>query len=133
MALAAPMSGANVAVTHYTPALCPPMAEHTSQEYPANAACCWVGNGQGPEGSYAGGNLDPSHITVWLRLYKQGNVYTPWLSLDGTTWIRENAWSLHPSSAAFPIKIGVFAQNNQQVTAPGAQAWFDYIHVYTQP
>lgn len=130
--LVAPMTGANVAVTQYTHNLCPPMAEHTSQEYPANAACCWVGNGQGPGGSYAGGNLDPSRITVWLRIYRHGDVYTPWLSLDGKNWMRENAWTLKSSSPAFPMKIGVFAQNNQQANAPGAQAWFDYFNVYTQ-
>lgn len=131
--LSAPMSGANVAVKQYTRELCPPQSEHTSQEYPASLACCWAGMGQGPSGSYQGGNLDPSRITVWVRLYRRGDVYTPWFSLDNKTWTRENAWSLKPSSSAFPIKIGVFAQNNQQVTATGAQSWFDYFRVYTQP
>jgi len=130
--LAAPMTGANVAVTTYTHDLCPPLAEHTSQEYPASLTCCWSGLGQGPNGAYKGGNLDPSRVTVWLRIYRHDNVYTPWLSLDDKTWLREDAWTLTPSSAAFPVKIGLFAQNNQQVSATGAQAWFDYVHVYTQ-
>ena len=130
--LSHPMTGANVAVTQYSHELCPPLAEHTSQEYPASLKCCWAGNAQGPNGSYLGGNLDPSHITVWLRIYRHGDVYTPWFSLDDKTWTRENAWTLTSSSSEFPLKIGLFAQNNQQVDATGAQAWFDYFHVYAQ-
>ena len=131
--LRGPMSGANVAVLQYGTAACPPTSEHTSQEYPASLTCCFVGNGQGPNGSYAGGNLDPSRITVWLRIYRSGNVYTPWFSLDGTAWSRENAWTLKANDSAFPLKIGMFAQDNQNIANPGAQAWFDYVHVYQMP
>ena len=86
--------------------------------------------GQGPSGAYSGGNLDPSRITVWLRIYRDGNVYTPWYSLDDKTWYRENAWTLASTGRGFPLRIGLFAQDNQNVTDPGADAWFDYVHVY---
>ncbi len=131
--LRAPMTGSSVAVGRYGPEACPPTSEHTSQEYPASLACCFVGNGQGPSGSYLGGNLDPSRITAWLRIYRQGNVYTPWFSLDGKTWSRENAWTLGASGSGFPLRIGLFAQDNQNITDPGADAWFDYVHVYSMP
>jgi arabinan endo-1,5-alpha-L-arabinosidase len=131
--LRGPMSGASVATLQYGSAACPPTSEHTSQEYPANLTCCFVGNGQGPGGGYLGGNLDPSRITVWLRVYRNGNIYTPWFSLDGKTWSRENAWTLNPSGAGFPMRIGLFAQDNQNIANPGANAWFDYVHVYQVP
>jgi arabinan endo-1,5-alpha-L-arabinosidase len=127
--LAAPMTGANVAVKQYSHSACPPMSEHTSQEYPASLRCCFVANGQGPSGNYPGGDLDPARITVWLRIYRKGDTYTPWFSLDGHSWTREDAWTLRPSSKNFPIRIGLFAQNNQQTNVQGAEAWFDYFKV----
>lgn len=129
--LAAPMPGARTSVGHYTSALCPATSDHTSQEAPASLACCFVGNAQGPsaDGTYAGGNADPSRITVWLRLYKDGDVYTPYLSHDGRSWQREDAWTLH-ASGQFPVRIGLFASDNGALGVAGAQAWFDYVHVY---
>ncbi len=128
--LGSPMSGTTVATVQYSAAACPPNSEHTSQEYPASLSCCFVGNGQGPSGAYLGGNLDPSRITVWLRIYRDGDVYTPWYSLDDKTWYRENAWTLSSTGRDFPLRIGLFAQDNQNITDPGADAWFDYVHVY---
>ncbi len=129
--LGSPMSGTTVATVQYSVAACPATSEHTSQEYPANLACCFAGNGQGPSGAYLGGNLDPSRITVWLRIYRDGDVYTPWYSLDDKTWYRENAWTLTSTGRGFPLRIGLFAQDNQNITNPGANAWFDYVHVYS--
>ena len=80
--------------------------------------------------AYGGGNMDPSRITVWLRIYRDGNVYTPWYSLDDKDWYRENAWTLASTGRGFPLRIGLFAQDNQNITDPGANAWFDYVHVY---
>jgi arabinan endo-1,5-alpha-L-arabinosidase len=127
--LAAPMTGANVAVTAYSTRACPATAEHTSQEFPVNQRA-WSANGEGPTPTFAGGNQDPSRVTVTVRIYRHGDVYTPWYTVNGSTWYRANAWTLKPSSPAFPLRIGLFAQNNQQVAAAGAQAWFDYVHVY---
>ncbi len=132
-ALTGPQPGSNTAISRYSDQRCPAAAEHTSQEAPANRTCCWVGNGQGPsaDGSFRGGNADPSHITVWLRIYKKGETYTPWLSYDRASWQRENAWTLTASSPRFPIRVGLVAEDNGASGVPGAQAWFDYFHLYT--
>lgn len=122
--LSGPSPGGDVAVHRYDLAACPPNSEHTSQEGPARLGCCWNGNGQ------PGADADPSNITVYLRIYRDGDVYTPWYSYDGVAWERENAWTLRPAGPGFPIRIGLFASNNHQTGAAGAQAWFDYVHVY---
>ncbi len=61
---------------------------------------------------------------------RDGNVCTPWYSLDDKSWYRENAWTLASTGRDFPLRIGLFAQDNQNITDPGADAWFDYVHVY---
>lgn len=124
--LDAPVPGANVATKEYSAAACPPRSEHHSQEYPAAKRCCWDGNGRAD---------DPSRITVYLRLYKQGDVITPWYSHDGQTWTRENAWTLEAVNDGFPPKIALYASSNHKADDPGARAkaWFDYVRVYPLP
>lgn len=122
--LDAPVPGANVATTDYSSSACPPRSEHHSQEYPAALRCCWDGNGRAD---------DPSRITVQLRLYKQGDVITPWYSHDGRSWYRENAWTLTAASDAFPLKIALYASANHKANDPGARAkaWFDHVTVHS--
>lgn len=118
-----PVPGAHVATTQYSPGACPPRSEHHSQEYPAALRCCWDGNGRAD---------DPSRVTVHLRLYRQGEVITPWYSFDGTRWFRENAWSLPPIDDDFPLKIALYASGNHKANDSGAKAraWFDYVRVH---
>ncbi len=118
-----PMSGAQVAIHNYTATQCPAQSDHSSQEYPVNF------NKFQPNGQ-AGADINPSNITAYLRIYKDGSVFTPWYSHDNMTWDRADAWTLNVSSSQFPFQIGLFAQNNQFVNKMGANAWFDYLHVY---
>ena len=121
--LEGPMSGAYVAIGQYTPTQCPAQSDHSSQEYPVNFDA-FVPNGQ------TGGNINPGNVSAYLRIYREGNILSPWYSHDNRSWSRANAWSLETYNDRFPFQIGLFAQNNQQTDVQGADAWFDYVYVY---
>lgn len=95
--LQAPSPNSNVAVTAYTHDLCPNEGE--SWDYLTNAQP--ITNGLTAP--------DP-HVTDWLRIYRQGNVYTPYVSVDGAHWVRGAAWDLSAADPTrFPVRIGLFA------------------------
>jgi hypothetical protein len=70
-------------------------------------------------------------VTDWLRIYRHGDVYTPYSSVDGIHWVQGTAWDLTAASSAFPVKIGLFAFSSGSVNTIPAN--FDYVHVYRQP
>ncbi|EFH85759.1 family 43 glycosylhydrolase [Ktedonobacter racemifer] len=113
-----PSPTSNIAVKAYTTQQCP--LEGESWDYLSN-----------PQPTQNGSTATKPTVITWLRIYRDGNVYTPYSSVDGVHWIRGNAWDLSPVSSAYPIKIGLFGFSSGPVnTIP---AYFDYVHVYNQP
>jgi arabinan endo-1,5-alpha-L-arabinosidase len=113
-----PAPGSNVAVHTYTRDQCPNEGE----------AWDYFTNRQPTEN---GSTADNPQVTDWLRIYRHGNIYTPYTSVDGSHWVKGAAWDLEPASPSFPIKIGLFAfSGGPNNTIP---ALFDYVHVYSAP
>ena len=113
-----PADPSQVAVTTYTHQQCPNEGE--AWDYLTN-----------PNPTENGSTATNPQVTDYLRIYRNGNVYTPYTSLDGTNWVKGAAWNLTAASSSFPIRIGVFA-----FAAGGGQdiqAHFHYIHVYSEP
>jgi arabinan endo-1,5-alpha-L-arabinosidase len=116
--IAAPAPGSNVAVTPYTHEQCPNEGE--AWDYLTNAAP-----------TVNGVTAASPQVTDWLRIYRTGNIYTPYTSVDGQTWVKGAAWEITAASPAFPVKIGLFAfagGSKQHIPAR-----FDYVHVYSEP
>ncbi|GHO88388.1 hypothetical protein KSZ_63940 [Dictyobacter formicarum] len=113
-----PAPGSNIAIKTYTAQQCP--LEGESWDYLSN-----------PQPTMNGSTATKPTVTTWLRVYRNGNVYTPYSSLDGVHWVRGNSWDLSAVSAAYPIKIGLFAFSSGPVNTIPAN--FDYVHVYSQP
>ncbi|GLV53406.1 hypothetical protein KDH_02600 [Dictyobacter sp. S3.2.2.5] len=113
-----PAPGSNVAIKTYTAQQCP--LEGESWDYLSN-----------PKPTVNGSTATNPTVTMWLRVYRAGNVYTPYSSLDDVHWVKGNSWDLNPASAAYPIKIGLFAFSAGPVNTIPAK--FDYVHVYSQP
>ncbi len=113
-----PSPSSIVAVMTYTAAQCPNEGEGwdylTNPQLTANGSTAY----------------NPS-VTDWLRIYRNGDTYTPYVSLDHVHWVRGQAWTLTAASPSFPIRIGLFAfsggPNND------VPALFDYVHVYQEP
>jgi beta-glucosidase len=66
----------------------------------------------------------PSNNTIWLRMTKQGDVYTTSYSLDGDTWVP--VWST--GATLSNIKVGMLAFNGAATTT-NQQVGFDFFHV----
>ena len=113
-----PSSSSNVAVKTYTHSQCP------------NEGESWD-NLVNPNPTVNGSTAYNPTVTVWLRIYRHGDVYTPYSSVDGTNWVKGAAWSMQAADANFPIKIGLFAFSGGP--ANDVPAYFDYVHVYAQP
>jgi len=113
-----PSATSNVAIKTYTRDLCPNEGE--SWDYLSN-----------PRPTVNGSTASNPTVTDWLRIYRHGNVYTPYSSLDGIHWVKGAAWNLTASASNFPVKIGLFAFSAG--TANNIPAYFDYVHVYSQP
>ena len=112
-----PSPTSNIAIKTYTAQQCPQEGE--SWDYLSNA-----------QPTANGSTATKPTVTTWLRIYRNGNVYTPYSSVDGVHWNRGNAWDLSPASPAYPIKIGLFGFSSGPVnTIP---AYFDYVHTYSQ-
>jgi arabinan endo-1,5-alpha-L-arabinosidase len=110
-----PLGGSNVAISTYTHAQCPNEGE--AWDYLTN-----------PKPTENGGTATDPQVIDYLRIYRSGNVYTPYTSVDGSHWVRGAAWELTAADVGFPIKIGLFA-----FAAGGGldiPARFDYVHVY---
>ncbi len=115
--IARPAPGSNVAVTSYTRDQCPNEGE--SWDNLSNAQPITNGlTAQAP------------NVTDYLRIYRRGNVYQPYSSIDGVNWVKGVAWSLTAVDAAHPIKIGLFAFSAGSNQIP---AFFDYVHVSSLP
>ena len=112
-----PSATSNVAVTTYTRDLCPNEGE--SWDYLTNA-----------QPSPNGASAQAPTVTDYLRIYRHGDVYQPYTSVDGVNWVKGAAWSLSAVDAAHPIKIGLFAFSGGSGRAP---AFFDYVHVSNLP
>ena len=69
-------------------------------------------------------------MTDWLRIYKQGDVYTAYTSLDNVNWVRGQSWDFRPQDITYPVKIGLFAFSGGPHN--DVPALFDYFHVYTR-
>ncbi|MFZ0215950.1 MAG: family 43 glycosylhydrolase, partial [Candidatus Dormiibacterota bacterium] len=110
-----PSATSNIAVTAYTHALCPNEGE--AWDEPSNGSPT-------PNGATA----QAPQVTTWLRVYVHGDVYTPYTSLDGTNWVKGQAWSLDPVSSAFPIRIGLYAFAGGASNSVPAE--FDYLRVF---
>jgi len=83
-----------------------------------------------PNPTVNGSTASNPTVTDWLRIYRNGNVYTPYVSLDNKDWVKGAAWSLTAANH-YPIKIHLFAFSGGPAnTIP---AYFDYVHVYSQP
>jgi len=112
-----PSPTSNIALKTYTRDQCPNEGE--SWDYFTN-----------PNPTVNGSTASNPTVTDWLRIYRNGNVYTPYVSLDNKHWVKGAAWSLTAANH-FPIKIGLFAFSGGPAnTIP---AYFDYVHVYSQP
>lgn len=110
-----PSASSNIAIKAYTAQQCP--SEGESWDYLAN-----------PQPTASGSTASQPTVTNWLRIYRNGNVYTPYSSLDGIHWIKGAAWSLQAAAANFPLKIGLFAFSGG--SANTIPIYFDYVHVY---
>jgi len=113
-----PSATSNIAIKTYTRDQCPNEGE--SWDYLSN-----------PQPTVNGSTASHPTVTNWLRIYRHGNVYTPYSSLDGIHWVKGAAWSLTASAPNFPVKIGLFAFSAG--TANNIPAYFDYVRVYSQP
>lgn len=113
-----PSSTSNVAVKTYTHNQCPNEGE--SWDNLAN-----------PKPTLNGSTASAPTVTDWLRIYRNGNVYTPYTSVDGMHWVKGAAWSMTAAAANFPVKIGLFAFSAGPFN--NIPAYFDYVHVYSQP
>ncbi len=112
-----PSSTSNIAVKTYTLNQCPNEGE--SWDNLAN-----------PTPTVNGSTAFAPTVIDWLRIYRNGNVYTPYTSLDDVHWVKGAAWSLTAAAPNFPVKIGLFAfSGGNSNTVP---AYFDYVHVYSQ-
>ncbi len=112
-----PSATSNVAVKTYTRDQCPNEGE--SWDYLSN-----------PRPTLNGSTASNPTVTDWLRIYRHGNVYTAYSSLDGTHWVKGAAWTLTAASPSFPVKIGLFAFSAGPVN--NIPAYFDYVHVYSR-
>ncbi len=112
-----PAAGSNIAITTYTTKACP--LEGESWDYLSN-----------PHSTQNGSTAAHPAVVDWLRIYRHGNVYTPYNSLDGIHWVRGTAWDLTAASSAFPVKIGLFAFSSGPANTISAN--FDFVHVYRQ-
>jgi beta-xylosidase len=113
-----PSSTSNVAIKTYTRDQCP------------NEGEAWD-NLSNPQPTLNGSTAYNPTVTNWLRIYRHGDVYTPYSSLDGVHWVKGQAWSLSAAAPNFPIKIGLFAFSGGSFN--DVPAYFDYVRVYSQP
>lgn len=113
-----PSPTSNVAIHVYTNLKCPNEGE--AWDYLTN-----------PKPTLNGSTATAPRVTDWLRIYRRGNVYTPYTSVDDVHWIKGAAWDLEPASQTYPIKIGLFAFSAGPHN--DIPALFDYFHVYSQP
>ncbi len=113
-----PSATSNVAVKTYTRDQCPNEGE--SWDYLSN-----------PRPTLNGSTASNPTVTDWLRIYRHGDVYTPYSSLDGKHWVKGASWNLTAAAPNFPVKIGLFAFSAG--TANNIPAYFDYVRVYGQP
>ncbi len=113
-----PSATSNIAVTTYTRNQCP------------NEGEAWD-NISNPRPTLNGSTAYNPTVTDWLRIYRHGDVYTPYSSLDGIHWVKGQAWSLQAAAPNFPIKIGLFAFSGG--TFNDVPAYFDYVRVYSEP
>jgi hypothetical protein len=107
-----------VAVMTYTAAQCPNEGE--GWDYLTN-----------PQPTTNGLTAYNPGVTNWLRIYRQGDTYTPYVSLDDVHWVRGQAWTLTAASPSFPVRIGLFAISGGPHN--DVPAIFDYVHVYSEP
>ncbi len=114
----APQAGSNVAVLVYSHDQCPAYGE--AWDYLAN-----------PSPTENGSTAYQPRVTDYLRIYRHGDVYTPYVSLDDVQWVKGSAWTLPAAAPGFPVKIGLYAfsagPNND------VPALFDYVHVSSLP
>src|SRR5579884_3418359 len=110
-----PSSTSNIAIKTYTAQQCP--LEGESWDYFSN-----------PQPPKNGSTATHPTVTDWLRIYRHGNVYTPYSSVDDVHWVKGTAWDLTAASSSFPIKIGLFAFSGGSANTIPAN--FDYVHVY---
>lgn len=110
-----PSSTSNIAVKTYTAQQCP--LEGESWDYFSN-----------PQPTKNGSTATHPTVTDWLRIYRHGNVYTPYSSVDDVHWVKGTAWDLTAASSSFPIKIGLFAFSSGSANTIPAN--FDYVRVY---
>jgi len=115
--IARPAPGSNVAVTVYTRDLCPNEGE--GWDYLSNAQPITNGLTAGAPA-----------VTDYLRIYRRGSVYQPYISVDGVNWIKGQAWSLTDVDAAHAIRIGLFAFSAGSNKVP---VFFDYVRVSSLP
>lgn len=113
-----PSSTSYIAIKTYTRDQCP------------NEGEAWD-NISNPKPTLNGSTAYNPTVTDWLRIYRHGNVYTPYSSLDGVHWVKGQAWSLTAAAPNFPVKIGLFAFSGGSFN--DVPAYFDYVHVYSQP
>jgi len=112
-----PSATSNVAVTTYTRDLCPNEGE--GWDYLTNA-----------QPTPNGASVQAPTVTDYLRVYRHGDVYQPYISVNGVNWVKGAAWSLSAVDASHPVKIGLFAFSGGSGRAP---AFFDYVHVSSLP
>jgi beta-xylosidase len=113
-----PSSTSNIAIKTYTRNQCP------------NEGEAWD-NISNPKPTLNGSTASNPTVTDWLRIYRHGNVYTPYSSLDGQHWVKGQAWNLSAAAANFPVKIGLFAFSGGSFN--DVPAYFDYVRLYSQP
>jgi arabinan endo-1,5-alpha-L-arabinosidase len=109
-----PAPGSNVAVTTYSRDRCPNEGE--SWDYPSNGAA-----------TANGGTATDPRVTTWIRVYRHGNLYSAYFSLDGRRWVKGTSWTLTAAGPTFPVRIGLFSfagGSPQEVPAE-----FDYFRV----
>ncbi len=112
----APQAGSNVAVAAYSHDQCPAYGE--AWDYLAN-----------PNQTENGSAAYQPRVTDWLRIYRHGDVYTPYVSLDDVQWVKGSAWTLPAAAPGFPVRIGLYAFSAGSHN--DVPALFDYVHVYT--
>lgn len=113
-----PSPTSNVAIHVYTRQQCPNEGE--AWDYLTN-----------PRPTENGSTASNPAVTDWLRIYRNGDVYTPYTSVDDVHWVKGAAWDLTAAAPTFPIKIGLFAFSAG--TGNTIPARFDYFRVYSQP
>lgn len=76
--------------------------------------------------------VGPPSLWTYLRIVKRINtrtdeeVYTPYTSRDGSSWVRGGVWTHKLGTNA---KIGLFSMGKQDVNQPSFTADFDYVRV----